>query len=320
LILAHATGKGFDLKVLIDFATLQGKMSYHGVSVMKINMKKVLAGLILAGGGFLTTGASAAVIGAWDWVSDGGFIEGASTCNIGDFSEAACSIGYDNAGTTPSGIAGTSSTMTWGTPSGSTASNGEQSGLQGIFGASGSGPYDAQALGSAAVPIPAFEQIITNGGWTNTGAAVHYNNIITTAGGFMNSSVLTTTFELLTPFPLGANTTNLSIQFNETPNSGGCPDGNPHATVCDDVFSVLALLPSFNFFIDGVQYKVSFQFANGPGSIVSGNTIWTAESSPGTAVIFVQARIDTIPLPGVLVLMGLGLMMLGWQVRGKNLA
>src|SRR5690606_33416860 len=112
--------------------------------------------------------------------------------------------------------------MTWGTPSTATGSTGEQSGLQGIFGASDAGPYDATLLGSDPVNIPMFEQIITNGGWTNTGAAVHYNNIITTAGGFMDTSVLRTTFQLLTPVPGPEALAEIDITFDETANTAPC--------------------------------------------------------------------------------------------------
>lgn len=282
-----------------------------------MNTKRVLASLVLVSSGFLAANTFAAVIPAWDWATDGGFIIGGSTCNNGD--EAACNINYDNVnGETPSTIADTASVMSWGT--GSTSGTGDQSGLQGVFGASGAGPYDAQLLGSGSVDIPMFSEIITNAGWTNTGAAVHYNNIITPAGGYMTSSTLSTTFQLLTPGAGPVNLANLDIGFLETPNISPCATTNPHGSVCDDIFTISALLPSIVFTFEGVTYKVSFQFANGPGSIVDGNTIWTAENSPGTAVMFTQARIDTIPVPGVLALMGMGLLMLGWRTHDRKAA
>lgn len=282
-----------------------------------MNTKKILVGLALASSAFFTANASAVVIGAWDWTSDGGFINSASdaTCNNGA-TQAACNLVFSNAGVTPSGIAGTSSSMTWGTPFGQP----NKSGLQGVFGGSGTGPYNAQMLGSAAIPIPEFQQIITNGGWTNTGAAVHYNNPITIAGGAMATTTLTTSFQLLTPVAGPVASTNLDIVFNETPNVAGCPFGNPHGTQCDDIFSLTGALTPVTFTILGQEYKLSFRFADGPGAIVSGNTIYTAELSPGTAVIYVQGRIDTvnIPLPGVLALMGMGFVMIGWQVGGRR--
>ena len=288
-----------------------------------LTTKKVFAGLALVSSAFFATNASAVVIGAWDWTSDGGFVDaaagpGAATCNNGPL-QTDCSIGFDNAsGVTPSGIAGTSSIITWGTPS-TISGNGNQSGLQGVFGASGAGPYDAQALGSAAVPIAAFQQIITNGGWTNTGAAVHYNNVINIPGGAMATTTLATTFQLLTPGPGPVVGTALAIDFDETSNLNvACPGGNPHGTVCDDIFDLTGALDPIVFSVFGQQYKISFRFADGPGAIVQGNTIFTAELSPGTAVVYVQARIDTIPLPGVLALMGMGLVMVGWQVRGRR--
>lgn len=277
--------------------------------------RNVFAGLVLASSGLLATSASADPIAAWDWQSDGGFEVGGSTCDNGG--EAACDLQYDNSApdaVTPSGIGGTASIMSWGTG----VDGGEQSGLQGVFGASGSGPYDAQALGSGSVIIPEFEQIVTNGGWTNTGAAVHYNNVITVEGGNMETSSLATTFQLLTPGAGPVNSTTLDITFDETLNSGSCPGGNPHGTVCDDIFTLTGALSPITFEIDGQLYEASFRLADGPGAIVEGDTIYTAELSPGTAVMYVQGRIDTIPLPGVLALMGMGLMMIGWQVRGRR--
>lgn len=287
----------------------------------QMHTKKVLASLILVSSGLFTVGASAAIIPAWDWTTDGGFIIGGSTCSNGG--EAACNIQYDNvSGETPSTIPATASVMTWGTGSTNGAGTGDQSGLQGVFGASGAGPYDAQLLGSAAVPIPMFDQIVTNAGWTNTGAAVHYNNIITPAGGYMTSSTLSTTFQLLTPGAGPVNLANIDISFLETPNIAPCATTNPHGTVCDDIFTITALPPPIVFVLDGTSYTVSFRFADGPGSIVVDDTIWTAENSPGTAVMFTQARIDAraVPVPGVLALMGAGLMMLGWRKRDRKVA
>jgi len=294
------------------------KMRHYGVTTM--NTKKVLAGLILASSGFFTAGASAALITAWDWTSDGGFVQGSSTCS--NCAEAACNLQYNNAGVTPSEIPGTSSVMSWGTPSTATGSNGNQSALQGVFGNSSLGALNAQLLGSDPIPIPAFAQIITNGGWTNTGAAIHYNNIITTAGGHMDTSTLTTTFQLLTPAAGPVNQTDINIGFLESVNTAPCPAPNPHGTVCDDVFSVTALPPPIAFTFDGINYTLEFRFANGPGAMVVGNTIYTAEEAPGTAVMFVQAQILAeavpVPVPGVLALMGMGLMLLGWRVRGRK--
>lgn len=285
------------------------------------NTKKVLAGIALASSAFFTLSASAAIIPAWDWTSDGGFVNGAAptsgaaTCSNGAL-QANCSLAFNNGApaVTPSGLAGTSSIMSWGTGS----NGGQKSALQAVFGGSSEGPYNAQAFGSGAINIPAFSQIVTNAGWTTTGAAIHYNNVITKAGGNMITSTLATTFQLLTPGPLPVSGTTLNIGFNETPNQSNCAFANPHATNCDDIFTLGGSLTPVTFTIGGQIYKLSFRFADGPGAIVDGNTIYTAEDSPGTAVIFVQGRIDTIPLPGILALMGLGLVMIGLQVPSRR--
>lgn len=283
-----------------------------------MNTRKLLASALLVSGGLFTVSASAAVIPTWDFVTDGGFRIGESTCSNGP-TEASCVLLYDNtSGVTPSGIDGTASIMTWGVGSFQDGGNGNQSGLQGVFGESGTGPYDAQLLGSDSVPIPEFEQIVTNDGWTNIGAAVHYNNVILTEGGHMQTSILTTTFQLLTPGPGPVLETDIDIIFNETENEQPCPRPNPLGTVCDDVFTV-SLLPSPEFFtIDGQLYKLSFRYAAGEGTFVDGETVYTSETAPGTAILFSQARIDAIPVPGVLGLMGMGLLLMGWQIRSRK--
>lgn len=284
--------------------------------------KNVFAGLVLASSGLFASGASAAWIGAWDWQSDGGFVTSTATCQDGSVAPGTCNLNFDNvSGETSSTIAGTASIMTWGTGTGLDGGNGEQSGLQGIFGGSlpaANGPFDGQLLGSGSVPIPEFEQIVTNDGWTNTGAAVHYNNVITQAGGNMETSTLSTTFQLLTPAPGVPVPTTLDILFDETPNSGSCPAGNPLGTTCDDLFSLTGMLDPITFTVGTQIYKASFRLVGGANTFIDGNTIYTAETSPGTSVLFVQGRIDSIPLPGVLALMGMGLVMVGWQVRGRR--
>lgn len=285
-----------------------------------MNTKKLLASVLLVSGGLFTVSASAAVIPTWEWVTDGGFRIGEGTCSNGP-TEASCLLQYDNtSGVTPSGIAGTASVMTWGVGSFLDGGNGNQSGLQTVNGESGEGPYNAQLLGSGPVPIPEFEQIVTNDGWTNIGAAVHYNNVILTEGGHMQTSILTTSFQLLTPGSGPVLETDIDIVFNETENTEPCPSPNPLGTVCDDVFTV-SLLPSPVFFtIDGQLYKLRFQYAAGEGTFVNGTTVYTSETAPGTAILFSQARIDTIPVPGVLGLMGMGLLLMGWQVRSRKSA
>ncbi len=174
------------------------------------------------------------------------------------------------------------------------------------------------------MPIPAFEQIETNGGWTNTGAAVHYNNVITVDGGYMATSDLTLSFNLFIPpaTPVLDDTANLNVALNETFNGAGCVDGNPHGTICDDIFTISPLAGPVSFFIGGKTYTLSFRYFAGDGAIVdaSGDDIrvFTREDAPGTATLFTQARIDVVPVPGVLLLMGAGLVLLGWRVR--NLA
>lgn len=285
----------------------------------KITIRNALAGLVLASSGLFTAGASAAVVTAWDFRTDGGFVTAASTCSNGP-GQAACNLTHSQ-GITPSSIGGTATIMTWGTGTSLDNGNGQQSALQGIFGETGEGPYNAQNFGGTdPIIIDQFEQIVTNGGWTNTGVGVHYNNVITLAGGAMNSAILRTSFELTSPLATGTFQTDIDFDFNETENANGCPAGNPHGTMCDDVFELGSTLAPIAFPYMGENYVVQFRIIGGPGAIVEdGNIIFTAEESPGTAVFYIQARIDAVPVPGVLGLMGLGLVMIGWRTRRRRL-
>ena len=279
---------------------------------MKTRVRKILAGVVMASSGLVTTGAFAAVA-AWDWETDGGFVVGAGSCSNGG--EAACNLTYDNAvGATPSGIPGTASVMTWGTPTGASD---EKSGLQTITGATGEGPTDTSLLDADPPDIPEFEQIITNGGWTTIGAAVHYNNVIAATGGHMDAAVFRTTFALTAPPALALPAIDIDLTLEETLNESPCTPPNPHGSICDDLYQIDAFPDPIDFIYDGVTYTLSFRYLAGEGAIIDGaGFVYTDEDAPGYAILYNQAMITTaIPAPGVLALMGAGLLALGWRVR-----
>lgn len=283
-----------------------------------VTMRNVLAGLVLASSGLFTAGASAGHLVAWDFATDGGFVTANSTCTNGP-TQASCSLTHYQ-GLTPSSIPGTATIMTWGTGTTMMGGNGEQSALQGIFGATGEGPYNAQDFGGTdPIIIDEFQQIVTNAGWTNTGVGVHYNNVILSSGGSMDTATLRTSFQLLAPLATPAFQTDINFDFNETANAQPCAFANPHGTICDDIFLLSSTLAPIPFSFMGQDYVASFRVIGGPGAIVQGgDTIFTAEMAPGTALFFIQGRIDTVPVPGVLALMGMGLVMIGWRARRRR--
>lgn len=298
-----------------------------------MDVKILTAGAALAFSGLFAASASAAPVISWDWMSDGGFLTDSATCsNGGGLPPGNCDLFFDTpVGATPTSIPGAASVMTWGDPSTNAPANGEQSGLQSISGASGDGPISADLLGAVGVDTVSFAPIITGAGWFTTGVTTHYNNIIRGSGGFMDSSILRTSFTLtladgvaVPPLPVGG-TTNLDILFDETTNEdtpGECSGPNPQGTACDDIFTVTGSLTPFIIPVMGQLYKVSFQLEAGTNAARIGNSIYTAEDNPGWSQILLQARIDPfdVPVPGVLALMGMGLMTIGWSLRGRKLA
>lgn len=152
--------------------------------------------------------------------------------------------------------------------------------------------------------------------WTDVAQIQHENNVINVGSfGF--------TIDLLDSFTLAGATFDLTgtdslpeitlgVQFTETPNSEPCPAPNPLGSVCDDIFAVPnldAVLGTFLFTALGEDWTITFRIlANADDGTFfddAGNIIFTAEDFESE--LFIQARIDQVPEPGSLALLGIGL-------------
>ncbi|MFZ5843409.1 MAG: THxN family PEP-CTERM protein [Pseudomonadota bacterium] len=269
----------------------------------------MVAGMMLAGAGVANADPS---IPSFDFETTTGFIDSGWTCEGGAVDANICSMNFSNVNTD-----GTYRNLAWGTEA---------------------NPEDAQSY----LEITNIAgTIITNGGWVDINYFDHYNHIITSAGGNMETVGVSGLFELVAPlyFPVGGVN---GVLFDETFNvdSDDCPGPNPNDSACDDIFRTGGLQGSIPFFYDGGGwYVLSFQFFAGPGTTVVDNgdgtfTIYTTEAcstdgeagcgegevySEGFSRLITQARIDYIvPTPETLALLGVGLLAFSLRRPRKN--
>ncbi|MCP4277918.1 MAG: PEP-CTERM sorting domain-containing protein [Gammaproteobacteria bacterium] len=112
----------------------------------------------------------------------------------------------------------------------------------------------------------------------------------------------------------------VDISFTETSNSGACPFGNPAGTICDDywTFDAAAIDDVIAFVIGTTNYLIDFRLdADIPDQVVTGTgEVWTGENETNT--LRVQMRLREVPEPGVLALMGLGLVGISFAARRRK--
>jgi hypothetical protein len=270
----------------------------------------MVASIMLSSSGLALAGP---VVPSWDFETTTGFDDdGAWTCQGGAPGDNTCDLTFSNLNADGSDY----ETLSWGTPAESNTD-------------------DAQSYLDITNLIGS---IITGGGWFDINYFDHYNHIITTAGGNMETVNINGLFEITSPIGFGIPGTN-GVLFDETVNfdAEDCPGPNPNDSACDDIFVTGVLQSTIGFWYDGRQYFLSFRFLAGEGTTVVDNgdgtvTIFTTEAcstdgqagcgegepyTPGISRLITQARID-VPAPESLALFGLGLLLFGLHRPRSN--
>jgi hypothetical protein len=288
-------------------------MSIHS----KLKKTAIALSLALAG----TSAALAApLVTGWgysvttNWVTAG---PGAPTFDTGNgatfVSPTVLSWGADK------GAANNGNTATWATGNSSTA----RSGL----------------VITPDVPVTNSD-LLTNGGSVNTHTITHYNNTILAAFSSLETASVITTLTLTPllpnpPYGSGALPTlsrTFAVDFIETFNTAGstaCPDTGS-VSKCDDIFVLEAADLVQNFSFLGNFYTLTIGAPGlgplgsvacglaGAGADCVGFRTQELQNTPVTFNFRIAGREGSVPEPGVLGLLGLGLAAVGLRARRRQ--
>lgn len=259
-------------------------------------MRKTLIAASLAIGTLLAPAAQAALVTEWDWTVTSAWTSSTFTAADGD-----------NDGT----IVTSASELSWGGTSAYTDT---------------SAPFETarSAVVISNSPASSPPTMVTNSGIAvPTNIFTHYNNTIDFDFRTLLTATLETTLSLSPntppgPDPLGfPDTISFNIQFIETLNAeGGCFAGS--LSTCDDIFVITLGDLSQSFFYDGLTYQIDIVTLGGDFLALSDAACAAAGAGSGCVGFQTQEGqanveqlglvISTVPEPGILALMGLGLL------------
>jgi hypothetical protein len=262
-------------------------------------MKKILKGAIAGVALLIAPFSQAAMVTQWDYSVTLGWTGWTFSSGTGSQSTG-------------------SSLLTWGSATGNHAVSGSNR--------SGLGITESPANGT----------VNTNGPFALTNIITHYNNTIDAAYATLTGATLQSTL-LLTPVtPSGSAldllVANFNINFIETPNQNPCPF--PSLSVCDDIFVISSEALNTSFVYNDYTYFISIVEASGAlnpmdvatcaqagitGPCLGFKTQENRFTEAQFAFLITSEPVSIVAAPGVLVLMGLGLVALVGARRRKQL-
>ena len=181
---------------------------------------------------------------------------------------------------------------------------------------------------------PASGTVITNGGIAPTNTVTHFNNAISASFDTLNTATAVSTLALTPLVPPGPAqpvvAREFTVQFAETFNQSPC--GFDSASVCDDIFTIVLGDLDFSFVYDNVLYTLSIVELSGNLGPLSDAQCAAAGAAAGCVGIVTQENAadnvnfgivivaQLLPEPGVLALLGIGLLGLGAMRRRQQAA